>query len=324
MRKGTIVATALAAAMACTVSTDPLGPAEPADGGVYATKAELGVYATKAELEALAAKVAFLDGCEEGDVLVRDGAGWTCTSDPPCPAGFAATTEESFTVCTRRVGKINDVMVRVGDFWIDRYEVSACPGGSLGSWPGNGNDTTAAACSTTEVSPQTNITWFQAAQMCANAGKHLCTNAEWQAAVAGTPDPGKSSGLDGECVTDATGLRMTGQGTKCRSRYGAEDMIGNVWEWAADWFEAGRPWQTVDGQSPAPAGPWPPGYHDDQTWNVDGTAADPQFGKGLPAAPIRGGDSALGTQAGAFALYLGASPSHKSPNFGARCCAGRR
>ena len=133
-------------------------------------------------------------------------------------------------------------------------------GGALGA--GTGHDTAAIGCSKTGVVPQARITWFQAAQMCANAGKRLCTNEEWQTAVAGTLDPGASDGSLGACVTNAA-LRNTGLGTNCRSRFGAEDMIGNYWEWVADWYEAGAPWQgTADGSS---TNPWPSGYGADAT-----------------------------------------------------------
>src|SRR5262249_46574819 len=46
------------------------------------------------------------------------------------------------------------------------------------------------AVSVPGVIPSASITWFQAQQGCTNASKRLPSNAEWQAAVAGTPDPG--------------------------------------------------------------------------------------------------------------------------------------
>lgn len=147
MRTELVLATALVVATgSCTLNTEPLGHAGEDGAG--------GTCATQAALDALAAKVAFLDQCEEGDVLVRDrdAIGWRCMSDPPCPPGspgFAATTEGDFKVCTRTFKGASDVMVKVGDFWIDRYEMSRCPddpGGSLGM--ASAKDTTAAGCST--------------------------------------------------------------------------------------------------------------------------------------------------------------------------------
>ncbi len=40
------------------------------------------------------------------------------------------------------------------------------------------------------VRPSAFVTWFQAQAACKNARKRLPSNAEWQAAVIGTPDPG--------------------------------------------------------------------------------------------------------------------------------------
>jgi len=301
----------------CLSDTDNFGPSS----GRY-TRSELD--AKVAELEA---RVGLLDACGEGDVLVRAAGGWTCAAEPPCPTGFARAEQDTVAVCTRVVGTAADVMVKVGDFWIDRYELSACPGGNLGA--ATGEDTTAAACSTTDVLPQVNITWFQAAALCSNAGKRLCSNAEWQTAVSGTVDPGAAPGTAGECVTQASSPRRTGLGSQCRSRFGAEDMIGNVWEWVADWHVGGREWQTVDGENPAPrsgvgVGPWPPGYHDDQTWNLDGISVDAIWQRGLPGAAIRGGAWTSATEAGAFTLALSSSPPRQVSSIGARCCVGRQ
>jgi len=317
MRSGHLALCAGALAWSCTVSTSVAPPPPDGDEGYY-TDEEV-----DAKLAALEARAGFLATCADGDALVRDQAGWRCTPAPPCPPGFAATTEDTFTVCTRTVGVTSDVMVKAGGSWIDRYELSVCGDGVLGTAPAN--DTTAAACSTPGVLPQSAITWFQAAALCANAGKHLCTQAEWQVAVAGTADPGASAGAAGECATQASGLRMTALATQCRSRFGAEDMIGNLWEWVADWEQGGRPWQTVDGQSPAPragvsAGPWPAGYADDQTYGVNGTVADGVWQPGLPMAPLRGGAYGNGVPAGAYSLNGNHSPSLVSGAVGARCC----
>jgi hypothetical protein len=46
------------------------------------------------------------------------------------------------------------------------------------------------AVSLPAVVPSANITWFQAQEACANAGKRLPTSAEWQVGANRTPDSG--------------------------------------------------------------------------------------------------------------------------------------
>jgi formylglycine-generating enzyme required for sulfatase activity len=77
------------------------------------------------------------------------------------------------------------------------------------------------------VTPSAYLTWFQAAAASRNAGKRLPTNAEWQAAALGTPE-------GAPCIVSAGLLGPTGT-AGCVSDVGAFDMVGNRWEWVADW-----------------------------------------------------------------------------------------
>jgi len=83
--------------------------------------------------------------------------------------------------------------------------------------------------------PSPNITWFQAQEACANAGKRLPTNSEWQMGANGTPDAGPDNGTT-DCNTASAGTpTLTGTRAGCVSGRGAFDMVGNLAEWVADW-----------------------------------------------------------------------------------------
>jgi hypothetical protein len=133
------------------------------------------------------------------------------------------------------------------------------------------------------VTPSAFITWFQAAAAARNAGKRLPTNAEWQAAALGTPDPGVSPG-PADCNTSSDGPSLTGAQTNCVSDVGAFDMVGNLAERVADWV----PRSTVC---------VPPLFAGDDNCLA---GADTTTG---PGALLRGGNFAtVGSVAGVFAV----------------------
>ena len=79
------------------------------------------------------------------------------------------------------------------------------------------------------VKPSANITWFQAQVACKNARKRLPSNAEWQAAVIGSPDPGPDNGTT-DCNSTGVSAVPTGSRSSCKSARGAYDMVGNLEE----------------------------------------------------------------------------------------------
>ena len=87
------------------------------------------------------------------------------------------------------------------------------------------------------VTPAQFITWFQAAAAARNSGKRPPTNQEWQVAALGTLDTGGADNGSTTCNPDDSvpGVALTGSRSGCVSDVGAFDMVGNVWEWVADW-----------------------------------------------------------------------------------------
>jgi hypothetical protein len=233
-----------------------------------------------------------------------------------CPPGYQQDTSiTTFVDCKLPLsGGQSDEVVKVGDYWIDRFESSSCLGAA--GMPDGAGDTTV-ACSVSGVAPLENHSWFQAERECLNAGKHLCTNAEWQGAALGTPEPGDSTGGSGTCLTDGAAPRNTGLGSACRSDFGAEDMVGNEWEWVADWGTTGVSDPAFTNAKVAT--PWPTTYGDgtDETVNLNTSTNQ---GPNLPQAILRGGDYIDKAHDGVYAIALDDSPTLQYTSVGARCC----
>ncbi|HKA16595.1 MAG TPA: SUMF1/EgtB/PvdO family nonheme iron enzyme [Myxococcota bacterium] len=152
------------------------------------------------------------------------------------------------------------------------------------------------------VAPAASITWFQAQEACANSGKRLPTNAEWQGAANGTPDPGPDNGTT-DCNTASGAVPRTGDRANCVSSSGAFDMVGGVAEWVAEWVP--RPTVCTGWAS----------FSDDDMCLAGADTTQP-----FPAALVRGGafTSLGGVKAGPLALHP-FTPNHSSGFIGFRC-----
>jgi formylglycine-generating enzyme required for sulfatase activity len=156
--------------------------------------------------------------------------------------------------------------VYLDEFYIDRHEVTvaeyeACIDDGWCIEPDFGG-----ACnwdrSDRRDHPVNCVDWYQARDYCEWAGKRLPTEAEWEKAARGTDGrayPWGNTGFNGDAlvanVADTTAKRIHRAWAvsesyedgftqtapvetfpEGRSPYGVHDMVGNVWEWVADWY----------------------------------------------------------------------------------------
>ena len=238
----------------------------------------------------------------------------------------------------------SDEMIRVGPLCVDKYEASVWefPGGKGNLYPqsdprypsffpNNGNWTKPLyAASVRGQYPARFLTWFQAQQACALSGKRLLTNAEWQMAAAGTPDPGPKGDGVSQCNTYSPDVVPTGQAANCMSKWGTHDMVGNVKEWVADWIQG-------PGINPSTVSNlFTPGLYLDSTKDhgIDAISGvneafhleAPQSSQpivstpdAMPAAIARGGYWTNSSSAGVFALDASHTPSSLDNATGFRC-----
>lgn len=139
--------------------------------------------------------------------------------------------------------------------------------------------------------PTANVTQAEAEQLCAQRGKRLCTELEWERACKGPES--FSYGYKGPYRADVCGtgvkieqaaLRPTGEHPQCKNGFGVSEMHGGVWEWTSS------------------------------TWG--------RGSKDASLGVLRGGNSLAGELVGRCANAIGRKVDKKQNVMGLRCCAG--
>ncbi|NTW22410.1 formylglycine-generating enzyme family protein [Candidatus Falkowbacteria bacterium] len=216
-----------------------------------------------------------------------------------------------------------------GSFCIDKYEASAgpdCPHASPATQTETRNNLDNVNCKAASVKgalPWRNISQNQAASACAKAGKRLPTNREWFQSAMGTPDPEIGWGPDDCNVNSNWGSQpgQAGYGSKCISAAGANDMVGNVWEWVQGTIYNGEYDNRV-----LPKQGFVSGVDENSLPTETAEAADPNYDEDYlyiknsgTRGIARGGYWDNKMEAGINSSYMVSSPSFAGAGIGFRC-----
>jgi len=127
--------------------------------------------------------------------------------------------------------------VCIDDFYLDRYEVTQdqwekIMGFNPSKFVGPNK-------------PVEQITFYDAQEFAENLGCRLPTEAEWEYAARGHAQARYFWGnmMDGDYAwfEDNSNTQSHEVGKKKPNQFGVYDMMGNVWEWVADWYDAAYP-----------------------------------------------------------------------------------
>lgn len=134
--------------------------------------------------------------------------------------------------------------VYLDDYWIDKYPVTNTQFHRFVSETGyqSQGDWLSGFTSGKEKHPVVNVSWHDAAAFCKWVGKYFPTEAQWEKAARGADGRAYPWGnkWDGSCCNtrthadDTTPVERYPGGV---SPYGCYDMVGNVVQWCADWYD---------------------------------------------------------------------------------------
>ena len=102
--------------------------------------------------------------------------------------------------------------------------------------------------------PVESVSWSEANNYCVSVGLRLPTEAEWEYAARAGSTEARHGGLDVVAWHYGNSSQTTHDvGLKQKNRWDLYDTLGNVWEWAADWYDKDY-YQTKERKDPSGPG----------------------------------------------------------------------
>ncbi len=142
--------------------------------------------------------------------------------------------------------------------------------------------------------PVVGVSWKDARAYCRFKGARLPTEAQWERAARGGAEVPQPPDIDNRAWLDSnSGYRTHPSGLKNPNPYGLYDMLGNVWEWCADYY--GENYYLVSGER------------------------NPEGPKRKGMRVIRGGGFGTREQDARFALRMWRKSGAGAVNIGFRC-----
>ncbi len=222
-------------------------------------------------------------GTAEGALRENPKDGLTYVWIPP--GKFKMGCPEEDGTCQSEERPVHDVEITHG-FWMGRTEVTQAAyqkvmKGNPSAFRGTDR-------------PADKVIWNEAKAYCEAVGMRLPTEAEWEyAARAGSEKPTYAE-LERVAWYDGNSDGQTHPvAAKKPNAWGLYDLLGNVWEWTADWYD--------------------PGYYDQKF------SKDPHGPVGGMDRVARGGSWATVARSMRVSVRDGGGPGHRSSGVGFRC-----
>ena len=219
-----------------------------------------------------------------GSTRVNPNDGLTYVWIPP--GTFRMGCSPGDTECTDDEKPAHSVTISKG-FWLGQTEVTQSAYQKL-----TGNNPSALKGNSLPVEK---VSWTEASAYCKAAGGRLPTEAEWEYAARAGSTAARYGALDAIAWHSGNGQERTHEvGEKLKNGFALYDMLGNVWEWTADWY----------------------GYY------TPNEATDPKGPASGSARLLRGGSWGFGPRVVRLSIRNKNAPSNRFSDFGFRCVGG--